>query len=122
MLLLLAKLKGIGVETADMLVHEVFYRALLWRASSSTRRRAPSDHASVRPLACLILGINLRQPVDRPKTAHPTNLKELVIQPSTELKSTAPLLVEADPAIDLLDAENPDRRRWLCDEPAGARW
>ena len=28
MLLLLAKLKGIGVETADMLVHEVFYRAL----------------------------------------------------------------------------------------------
>ncbi len=28
MLLLLAKLKGIGVETADMLVHEVFYRGL----------------------------------------------------------------------------------------------
>src|SRR5271157_502128 len=28
MLLLLARLRGIGVETADMLVHEVFYRAL----------------------------------------------------------------------------------------------
>ena len=82
----------------------------LWRESSSTRRRAPSDHASVRPLACLILGINLRQPVDRPKTAHPTNLKELVIQPSTELKCTAPLPRGGGPRRRPLGCRNPDRR------------
>ena len=79
--------------------------ARLLRPKASSLRSCVSLSTGCR---CLILGDRSAPACGQTRTDHPTNLKELVIQPGNELESTAPLQRGGGPRRRPLGCRDPD--------------